>query len=85
MYVNGEKFNLPADKTNLQKDGAPFGPLSFVDVSGFIIGGFQQQLSGTPDDWMKNYSGLLDEFRIYNKALSDTEISAIFKLEGKGR
>ena len=76
---------LPADKTDLENNGVPFGALEFVDASGFIIGGFQQHLSGTPDGWMNTYSGLLDEFRIYNKALSDLEISAIFKLEGKGR
>jgi hypothetical protein len=50
----------------------------------FIIGGFQQHLGapwGAPDGWMLNYTGLMDEFRIYNTALSDNEVVALYKLE----
>jgi hypothetical protein len=30
---------------------------------------------------MLNYTGLMDEFRIYNAALSDNEVVALYKLE----
>jgi hypothetical protein len=36
---------------------------------------------GCPDGWMLNYTGLMDEFRIYNAALSDNEVVALYKLE----
>ena len=36
---------------------------------------------GTPDGWMLNYTGLMDEFRIYDSALEDNEVSALYKLE----
>jgi hypothetical protein len=35
---------------------------------------------GAPDGWMLNYTGLMDEFRIYN-TLSDNEVVALYKLE----
>ena len=87
-YLNGVKRTLPASMTD-RKDGAnPLGALTFVDVQKLVIGGFQQHL-GTPwgaaDGWMLHYTGMLDEFRIYNKALTDAEINALFKLEALGR
>ena len=39
----------------------------------------------TPEPWMLNYTGKLDEFRIYNKALSEIEINALVTLERQGR
>jgi hypothetical protein len=36
---------------------------------------------GCSDGWMLNYTGLMDEFRIYNAALSDNEVVALYKLE----
>jgi hypothetical protein len=59
--------------------------LANSNVSKFI-GGFQQRLGapwGAPDGWMLNYTGLMDEFRIYNAALSDNEVVALYKLERK--
>jgi hypothetical protein len=40
---------------------------------------------GTQQPWATTYAGLLDEFRIYNKALSSDEVNAIFLLETAGR
>ncbi len=39
----------------------------------------------SPEPWMLNYTGKLDEFRIYNKALSAQEISALYILERQNR
>ena len=33
------------------------------------------------DDWMKFYPGMLDELRIYNKALTDIEVKALYNAE----
>jgi len=40
---------------------------------------------GTPQPWATTYAGLLDEFRIYNKALSSSEVNSLFQLESAGR
>jgi hypothetical protein len=45
------------------------------------IGAWAQLLDGTGQDWMKFYPGLLDELRIYNKALTDTEVKALYDAE----
>ena len=66
----------------------PLGALSFANVSRFIIGGFQQHL-GTPwtapDPDMLTYTGAMDELRIYNKALTDTEVHTLYQTELSGK
>ena len=68
--------------------GAPLGAVAFKDASAFVIGGYPNHL-GAPynalDIWMLNYTGMLDEFRIYNKAISSQEANALYQLERQGR
>lgn len=93
MYIDGQKLDLP---TSISKryasdplaGGVGYGELANSNVSKFIIGGFQQHLGapwGAADGWMLNYTGLMDEFRIYNAALSDNEVVALYKLEKDNR
>lgn len=87
-YLNGSKVNLPDNVTNVKDGNDPKGPLSFTDVSKLIIGGHQRHL-GAPwpalEPWMLTYTGLLDEFRVYDIALPDMDINALYKLESMGR
>ena len=90
FFVNGQKRALPpgADTRIADPSGTPLGGLNFKNPTKFIIGGFQNQLGtpfNSPEPWMLPYTGKLDEFRIYNKALSEQEISAIATLERQGR
>jgi len=89
LYIDGQKVVLP---TSISKryasdpatGGGPFGELASSEVSKFIIGGYQQHLGapwGNPDGWMLHYTGLMDEFRIYDSALTDPEVTALYKLE----
>ncbi len=82
VFLDGTKLNMPESITDRKVGGNPLGSnFSFKNVSKFIIGGFQQHLGapwGTPDAWMLNYNGLLDQFRIYGKALTDAEVSVLF-------
>jgi hypothetical protein len=34
---------------------------------------------------MLNYTGALDEFRVYSKALADADVTALYDLENAGR
>lgn len=89
LYINGAKVDLPADiskryASDPKTGGGPFGELASSEVSKFIIGGYQQHLGapwGSADGWMLHYTGLMDEFRIYDSALTDNEVSALYKLE----
>jgi len=91
IYVDGVKMNLPASITDKFQDdptkgGAPLGALAFKNATKFVFGCYKQSLpGGTPDGWMKNYDGGLDEFRIYDKALADADVNALYQLEKAGR
>jgi hypothetical protein len=51
-----------------------------------VLGGFLAKITGaSTDSWQGNLTGQLDEVRIYNKALTDAEISALYQLEKAGR
>lgn len=93
IYVDGTKLEIPEGLSNRYTsdpnvDGVPLGALSNSNVQGFVLGGFQQHLGapwGAPDGWMLPYTGMIDEFRMYNSALSDTDIRSLYLLEKDGR
>lgn len=83
VYVNGSNI---ATQTI---DG--YGPLNFTNVGDMVFGTVQFQTTPSltsasgSQDWAGFLLGLLDEVRIYNKALSDDEVGALVKLEGRGK
>lgn len=90
FFINGDKRALPPNAENRKADpaGTPLGPLNFKNPTRFVIGAFQNQLGApfnSPEPWMLPYTGALDEFRVYNKALSAQEITALAVLERQGR
>jgi hypothetical protein len=53
-----------------------------------IIGGWLNNVPGQPhtsDKWPHAFVGSIDQVRVYNKALSSSEISALYQLEKAGR
>jgi hypothetical protein len=58
------------------------GPLRLTPSSVFnlVVGGMNKHvnLPGPRDDWMESWHGGIDQFRLYNKALSDAEVAALF-------
>jgi len=47
-----------------------------------IIGSWANRRFGTAEDeWMKDYLGQLDELRVYDKALTDNEVKALYEAE----
>lgn len=66
----------------------PYGALQFSNPAKIAFGTFQFQVglsNAGPQSWASNFAGNLDEFRIYNKALSAGEISSMVVLQGKGK
>ncbi len=45
------------------------------------FGAWAQQVAGNPEGWMTFYRGMVDEFRVYNKALTEAEILALYQAE----
>lgn len=69
----------------------PYGDIKFVNATAIAFGAFQFQTtpslteSATAQTWATNFAGALDEFRIYNRALTAQEVSALVTLERQGR
>ncbi|MDB5250241.1 MAG: LamG protein [Segetibacter sp.] len=79
-YIDGvQQYATISSVTDIKKGGNPRGKLTFTNVSGFVIGGPGHYAIGkTPDDWMHNFDGSLDQFRLYGTALSAAEITALY-------
>lgn len=60
----------------------PLGPLAFENADVINIGAWRPKSEGTAEDaWMGWFKGNLDELRVYDKALSDTEVTDLFEAE----
>ena len=79
----------PGSATN--SNNAPaLGNLKFADAKNLVIGAWQ--LSTTPSlttgagsqPWASNYTGALDELRIYNNAMTSNDAQSLYLLEKAG-
>lgn len=70
---------------------SPIGPIVLPTSAGLqpLIGGFANATTGFPNSAEQGFQGLyrgsIDQVRLYNKALTDAEIKALFDLEKAGR
>jgi hypothetical protein len=84
LYINGSKVNSAVL-------GGLSGPLVFTDLGKLVFGcdQFQTNPSLTSATQYPGFAsfltGQLDELRIYNKALTDIEVSSIVNLQGRGK
>ena len=71
---------MTAGQTDAKNGSAARGAVNFSQATNLILGGWNKHasLSGPTDDWISSYSGGMDEFRMYSKALSAVEVSALF-------
>lgn len=85
LYVNGLKVNSGIKYADgVQANGIQplLGALTFVDMTKFYIGAWAKLATGTAtDSWMVYYPGMIDEIRVYNKALTDTEVKSLYDAE----
>ncbi|KAK6033630.1 Two component regulator propeller [Ostertagia ostertagi] len=63
--------------------GGNYGKIKFKDFNGMVLGTYQFQTSPTltnhgPESWAKSFNGALDQFRLYNRPLSNAEIADLF-------
>jgi hypothetical protein len=65
--------------------------IRFLNATNIVFGALQfmtnpsSTTGSTSQPWAAYLTGQLDEVRVYNKALTDVEIFALFKLERQGR
>ena len=64
--------------------GSTLGDLKFNNPEKFAIGAWCDRLAGTDlqnDDWASPFKGLIDEFRIYDRALTAAEAKDLYDAE----
>jgi hypothetical protein len=79
VYVNGVKVSNP----EWEQRGTT-GGLNFTTPTKAILGTWGSVVDKKAEDWQKGMTGQMDEVRVYNKALADKDIDALYKLENKG-
>ncbi|MFY0482858.1 LamG-like jellyroll fold domain-containing protein [Flavobacterium sp. PLA-1-15] len=82
LFANGIKISDA--KLESKNEGNPL-PLNFFTPTKPVIGTFATVVSGTGEAWQKSMNGQLDEIRVWKKALTSTEITALYELEKAGR
>ncbi|MGC3977484.1 MAG: LamG domain-containing protein [Paludibacteraceae bacterium] len=86
FYANGVFVKDQVKYSNsVQENGIQplLGALTLKsDMTKFYVGAWHQLVAGVEtDSWRVYYPGLLDELRIYNKALTPAEIKALYDAE----
>ena len=80
-YVDGALVTgLPANLTTWMDGANPHGPVVLRNVSNFILGGWNKHagVNGPTDSWIQSWQGGLDQFRLYGKALTASEVLALY-------
>jgi hypothetical protein len=80
VYANGVKISNPEWEAR-----GTTGPLNFTTPSKAVIGAWGSNLGATSEAWQVPMTGMVDELRVFNKALTDADISALYQLEKAGR
>lgn len=92
MYVNGvcpldtEKdagiINRYAGNADAEGNQQALGDLKFLDADKIIIGAWLPKVvDGATDEWMGSFTGNMDELRLYDRALTDAEVKALYDAE----
>jgi hypothetical protein len=77
-YVDGQ---LAKTSGEVKKNGVNRGASTFSNPTNFIVGGWNKHVAGVTgptDAWIHSYSGSMDQFRLYGKALSASEVQALY-------
>lgn len=80
-YIDGTALTgLPSNLTDVKPSGNPQGPANFQNSVGFVIGGWSKHggFGGATDSWIQTWKGGIDQFRLYNKVLSASEVQALY-------
>lgn len=77
VYFDGAEVPLPAGAA--AKFGG-IGKLNLKNATSLVIGGWNKHagLEGPKDGWISGFTGKMDQFRLYGKALTATEVLALY-------
>ncbi len=90
-YVNGVHVTaydgtdyMGVNRWQAEGETTPLGDLKFNTPEKLAIGAWCDRLAGTSlqdDAWASPFKGLIDEFRVYDRALTATEVKALYDAE----
>ncbi|MEQ1797778.1 MAG: LamG domain-containing protein [Lacibacter sp.] len=71
---------MNATQTDVKNAGNPRGAVDLSAAKNLVLGGWNKHagLAGPTDGWISSYTGAMDQFRLYSKALTATEVNALF-------
>jgi len=77
VYFDGAEVGLPSGAAG---NFAGLGKLNLKNATNLILGGWNKnaEVSGPTDSWISGFSGKMDQFRLYGKVLSASEILALY-------
>lgn len=77
VYFDGAEVALPP---NAAANFAGLGKLNLSNATNLVLAGWNKHagVTGPSDAWISGYSGKMDQFRLYNKALTGSEILALY-------
>lgn len=79
FYMDGAPLDIPGLPADFGKFNNNGGVMDLTKMGGLVVGGPGHYAAGkTPDAWMGNFGGSIDQFRLYGEALSAAEVNALF-------
>ncbi|MEO6537639.1 MAG: LamG domain-containing protein [Ferruginibacter sp.] len=77
VYFDGAEVPTPASAAG---NFAGLGKLNLKNASNLVVGGWNKHagLSGPKDSWISAFTGKMDQFRLYGKVLTASEVSALY-------
>lgn len=80
FYMDGAPFNIPGGlPANFGKFTNNGGVMNLTKMGGLVVGGPGHWAAGkTPDSWMGNFNGQIDQFRLYGTALTAAEVNSLY-------
>jgi hypothetical protein len=80
IYFDGEPVPTPGTSADFMNAGEPLGKLNLKHATNLVVGGWNKQagLSGPSDSWISGFTGKMDQFRLYGKVLTASEILALY-------
>ncbi len=75
IYFDGAEVPTPGASGNLG-----LGKLNLKSATNLVVGGWNKHagVSGPTDGWISGFSGKMDQFRLYGRALSSAEVLALY-------
>ena len=81
IYFDGQPVPTPGTQADYKNStGGALGKLNLQNASNLVIGGWNKHagLDGPQDSWISGFTGKMDQFRLYGKALTASEVQALY-------